>query len=258
MRPFRWLVLIAGIAAPAPAQQITSLTGNVSVRSADDAPWTPATAGMALAAGTTISTGPKATAEIRVDASDSFVTGPKSQCKLVSLDSGRYQLEFTAGRITYQSAGPAAYPLQVNLPSVAVEPVQPGIYVITQAAGGQSQIAVQAGLARVIAPTGSELVNIGQTMLVRDTGSGVEFRVVSAMSRWRRFMMVAGAVIQIAGNVSSGGGGGGGSDESRKSLSATAKSAANTSKPVDSRQRSDPPAKPGPPPATPAPVSRGK
>jgi hypothetical protein len=43
MRRYRWLLPIPGFSAPTYAQpialQITSLTGNVSIRAADDAPW---------------------------------------------------------------------------------------------------------------------------------------------------------------------------------------------------------------------------
>jgi len=245
-----WLLpLIAGVTAPAHAQQMVSVAGSVFVRTADDASWTAAVAGMALAAGTSISTGPQATAEIRVDASDSFVAAANSQLKLGAVENEMRQLELTGGKIVYQAADPAVDALRVNLPGVAVEPLQPGIYEVAHAPGGQSQITVQAGLARVVAPSGSELIAAGQKMLIRYTANGPEFRLVSAFSRWRRFLTFAAAAVQIAGNISAGGGGGSAAPPA-KPLNFRPRGAGNSGS-LTSRAQSDPPAKSGPPPSPP-------
>lgn len=262
MRRCRWFLLIPGFSAltyaqPIASLQITSLTGNVSVRVADDAPWSAAMAGMAMAVEASILVGPKATVEIRANASDSFVAGANSQIKFAGIDNDRYQVKLSGGKITYQAADPAIESLRVNLPGVGVEPIQPGIYTIAQTPGGQSQVTVQAGLARVVAPSGSELVNAGEKMLIRYSANGPEFRVVSAFSRWRRFLTVAGAAIQIAGNVSAAAGVG--SDEStRKAALPPIKRASSGSTPVDTRQHSDLPAKSGTPAPAQTPASRVK
>jgi hypothetical protein len=248
MRHCRLLLLMAGAAALAHSQQILSVAGNVSVRAADDAPWTAAAAGMALALGTSVSVGPKAMAEIRVDASDSFAAAANSHLKLAGIENGKYRLELTGGKITYQAADPAVDALRVNLLAVAVEPVEPGIYAIAHAPGGQSEITVQAGLARVVAPTGSELVIAGQKMLVRYTANGPEFRVVSAFSRWRRFLTVAGAAIQIAANISAAGGS---AAPPAKTVAVHPRTTSNTPSAPTSRERSDLPTRSGSPPPQP-------
>jgi hypothetical protein len=202
--------------------------------------------------------GPKATAEIRASSSDSFVAGANSQVKFAGIDNDRLQVELSGGKITYQAADPAVESLRVNLSGVGVEPVQPGIYLIAQTPGGQSQVTVQAGLARVVAPIGSELVSAGQKMLIRYSASGPEFRVVSAFSRWRRFLTVAAAAIQVAGNVSAAAGAGGSDESTRKAALPPIKRAGSSSTPVDTRQHSDPPAKSGTPPPAQPPASRVK
>ena len=191
---------------------------------------------------------PKAMAEIRVDASDSFVAAANSQFKLAGLDNGKYRLELTGGKIAYQAADPAVDALRVNLLAVAVEPVEPGIYAIARAPGGQSEITVQAGLARVVAPTGSELVNAGQKMLVRYTANGPEFRVVSAFSRWRRFLTIAGAAIQIAANVSAAGGS---AAPTAKTVAVHPRTTSSAPSAPTSRERSDLPTRSGSPPPQP-------
>jgi len=150
------LLLLTGVAALAHPQQILSVAGNVSVHAADNAPWTDAAAGMTLAQGTSVSVGPKAMTELRVDPSDSFVAAANSRFKLAGFDNGKYGIELIGGKITYQAADPRADALRVNLPAIALEPAEPGIYTIAHAPGGQSEITVQAGLARVVASSGSE------------------------------------------------------------------------------------------------------
>jgi hypothetical protein len=256
MRRCRWLLLIPGFSAltyaqPIASLQITSLTGNVSIRAADDAPWAAAMPGMAMAKEASILVGSKATAEIRASGSDSFVAGANSQVKFAGIDNDRHQVELSGGKITYQAADPAVESIRVNLPGVGVEPVQPGIYIIAQTPGGQSQVTVQTGLARVVASSGSELVEAGQKMLIRYSANGPEFRVVSAFSKWRRFLTVAGAAIQIAGNISAVAGVGSSDESTRKAALPPIKRDSSSSTPVDTRQHSDPPAKSGsPPPAS--------
>jgi hypothetical protein len=110
-------------AQPIASLQITSLTGNVSVRVADNAPWSAATAGTAIAVEASTLVGPKATVEIRANGSDSFVAGANSQIKFAGIVNDRYQVELSGGKITCQAADPAVESLRVNLRGVGVEPM---------------------------------------------------------------------------------------------------------------------------------------
>ena len=74
---------------------------------------------------------------------------------------------------------------------------------------GETQIIADAGNIEVAAPTGSEWLMQGRKMLARGPADNPEFKIVDAVSRWRKFLRVAMASIQAVGQISFSSGGGG-------------------------------------------------
>jgi ferric-dicitrate binding protein FerR (iron transport regulator) len=145
-----------------------------------------------------------------------------SQIRIGRRDDGRYRIELLRGALTYDVVAPGAPGVEIATPSVAAWPLVPGQYDISISRAAESVIVARAGSIEVVAPSGSEWVNTGQKMIARGSPAAPQFKIVSALSVWKRLAI-------LVSNLSLGGGAGTGTDDSGSSDSGSSSSASNSS-----------------------------
>ena len=116
------------------------------------------------------------------------------------------QVELTAGTLTYQVDDAAAAQIEIVTPSVSAEAGDVGVYRVTIRKTGESELTARSGRLLVIGATGEQWLEGGQKMIARGPRGNPQYRIVSAVSWWRR---LAGLLqnIQISGGVSAESGG---------------------------------------------------
>jgi hypothetical protein len=152
-----------------------------------------------------ITTGRKSLADIEFGPTAGFRLQADSQIRIGRHDDGRYRIELVRGSLVYDVISPGAPEVEIGTPSVSVWPSIPGQYEISLNRAAESVIVARAGSVAVVAPAGSEWVDAGQKMIARGPAAAPQFKVVSALSVWRRL-----AILMSNLNV----GGGTGSDDS--------------------------------------------
>ena len=202
MAPFgSWflaLTLFPTVAAADAQVHISWRRGQVFVRHGDAGEWVTGLVNAPLQTDDRIATGPNSRVDIQFDAANTFRLGSDAEIRLMQPAPGRYQTELVKGEISLFTAG-----IAVDTPSVSVQPVNQGVYRITVNAGRESEITVRAGEVEVFAPSGSQRVSAGQKMLARGSPSDPEFKIVSAIPKWRRAARILLGSVQLSAAASS-------------------------------------------------------
>jgi hypothetical protein len=117
-------------------------------------------------------------------------------------------IELTNGTITYQLRDPDAAQVEILTPSVAVKAYAEGVYRISIRKTGESEITAESGRIMVIAPAGEQWLEAGQKMIARGPRANPQFRIVSALSWWKRLASaLQNMQFGVGTDVSVGGGG---------------------------------------------------
>jgi hypothetical protein len=140
---------------------------------------------------------------------------------------GRYRLELVQGGLTYDVVTAAAPSVEIATPSVGVWPAIPGLYEISVTSASESVIVARAGRIEVVAPAGSQWVETGQKLIARGSPQDPRFRIVSALSVWRRLAI-------LVSNLHLSGGNGAASDDTSTTDSSSASSSSHSSSPAHS------------------------
>lgn len=181
--------------------RITSLKGGVTVKQAALGADTRGVVGLTLSEGDQLVTSNRARAELQFD-DRVFQIAANTEVRLVHVESGSYQLQLDKGSFTCQVLDTPAAAVEVRTPSVAVRPAQVGLYRMTVTPDGESEITAYEGNIEVFAPGGSEWVLTGHKMIAHGPADNPEFKIVNAISKWRRVLTVALMSIRVAADVS--------------------------------------------------------
>jgi hypothetical protein len=255
-------LLLAGAVSPLARAQsepvpprIFALNGAVTLKRSGAAARIPATVGLTLSAGDQLATAGRASAEVQFD-NRVFQLGANTGIRLAWAESGAYRVAIDQGTVTCQVVAAPAAALELATPSVRLKPEAAGVYRVAVTAAGESQITAQAGNVEVFAPAGSVWVLAGQKMLARGPADNPEFKIVSAVSKWRKFVTVTMVWLQVAGDASASfSGGGSGARPAPKAAAAhPAGSRPPSEKPPSAPRPSEPPRSPSAAP----PASSGK
>jgi len=194
----RLVFLAVAAAAPIWAQtvHIGDVNGNVTVQTGSGPAVAAASDTLAIA-GTTIVTAAHSTAMLDFDWSHSVEVGPNAEFRLASLGAGHYEAGIVRGSVTWWVRGDGAARAEVKTPSVTVAPARPGTYGIGVTSRGESEVTAWEGMIEVIAPGGSQWVNAGQKLIARGSPADPEYRMVGAVSRWKRAFRIMASAIDI-------------------------------------------------------------
>jgi hypothetical protein len=192
------LTMLLCVAAADAQTHISAIKGEVSVRRGDTGQQVAGLVNAPLQTDDRIATGPNSRVDIQFDSTSTFRLGGNAEVRLMQSASGRYQTELVTGEISLSSPS-----IAVDTPSVSVQPANQGIYRIAVNAARESEITVRAGEVEVFAPSGSQRVIAGQKMVARGSPSDPEFKIVSAIPRWRRAARIFLSSVQLGATASS-------------------------------------------------------
>src|SRR3954468_11600263 len=97
-----------------------------------------------------------------------------------------HRVDLLRGAVAFYIADSGAPPVEFVTPSVTIQPYFAGDYRIEVNRFGETVILPYGGDLRVVAPSGSHWLTVGQKMIARGPAADPEFRVVNAVTRWRR------------------------------------------------------------------------
>jgi hypothetical protein len=163
--------------------RVSFMTGNVSVRRGDSGDLVAAVVNAPLTAGDRIVTAGDGRAEVQFDSANLIRIGPSSEVRLSELEYHRYQIQVAAGVTIFRVVRQTDAQVEISTPSVAMHPLQPGVYRVGVSPDGTSDITVRIGDAEVFSPRGSEPLHAGKTMMARGSASEPGFQLVSPVAQ---------------------------------------------------------------------------
>ena len=241
MRNHRFLVLLIA-AAPLPLSGQTSTPRIVSMKGR-------VTAGVAsdlnrpIAPGSRIRTAFPALVEVQLDAARRMQIGGDSEIGFEPSPDGCCNVRVMKGSVTFLVANAATTQAEIVTPSVSSRHAMAGEYRVTINRSAESEIVVREGNVQVAAANGSQWVAAGQKMIARGAPANAEFRIVSAISRWRRMADLLANLMHSAGASASNDSG---SDQSSSNDTNSSTAQQGRQHSVSSRPSAPPPASPQP------------
>jgi len=161
--------------------RISIQQGDVSVRRGDSGEVTAAATNAPLMSQDAMRTGQDGRAEVQFDFANYVRMSANSEVHFADIEQGRFQVQVAAGTVTFTVMAKSSAQAEVDTPNVGVRPGGPGAYRVTLREDGTSEITVRSGQAEVFTQQGSEVVNEGQTMLVRGPAEDPEFQTIAAI-----------------------------------------------------------------------------
>ena len=163
--------------------RVSFMVGNVSVRRGDSGDLVAAIVNAPLTAGDRVVTGPDGRAEVEFDSANLIRVGPSTEIRLSELEYHHYQIQIATGTTIFRVVRQSDSQVEISTPSVAVHPLQPGVYRVSVTPDGASDISVRLGDAEVFSPRGSEPLHAGKTMMARGAASDPEFQLVDPVAQ---------------------------------------------------------------------------
>jgi hypothetical protein len=157
--------------------------GDVNVKRGDNAELTGAIVNAPLLSRDHLETGSGSRAEVELDGANVVRLAPDTDVAFASIAYQRSQLQLGIGTLMVRVLRDGQAQLEIDTPSVAFRPLIPGDYRISVFDNGTSQISVRSGRIEMAGPRGSQIVNAGQSMLVRGDASDPEFQAAPGTPR---------------------------------------------------------------------------
>ncbi len=162
--------------------RISLMDGDVTVRRGDSGDWVAGVVNAPLMTADQIATAANSRAEIQMDAANSIRLSGDSSMRIAQLEYERYQFQLASGTLTYRVLHPTNVNIEVDTPNLAVRPSKEGVYRISVDPDGVSEVTVRLGTVEVAATSGSQWVNVNQTLLARGSADDPEFRITDAIA----------------------------------------------------------------------------
>jgi hypothetical protein len=163
--------------------RIRVVQGDVNVKRGDNGELTGAIMNAPLLSRDHLETNPGSRAEVELDAGLIVRLAPDTDVAFADLAYQRSQLQLGIGTLIVRVLHDGQAQLEIDTPSVAFRPLSQGDYRISVFDNGTSQITVRTGRMEMSGPRGSQIVNAGQSMLVRGDSSDPEFQSTPAAPR---------------------------------------------------------------------------
>jgi hypothetical protein len=161
--------------------RISVINGEVSVRRGDSGDLIAAAINAPLVVTDRLLTGPNSRAEVQFDWANMIRIGANAEVRIGDLEYKRYQVQVAVGTTSFRVLRDTDAQVEISTPSVSVRPLKTGTYRVTVREDGSSEITVRSGEADIYTPTGSRLLQPGQTMLARGAASEPEYQIVAAI-----------------------------------------------------------------------------
>jgi len=169
--------------AAAGVARISLLNGDVSVRRGDSGEYVAAAQNAPVMVGDSLQTGAGARAEVQFDIANLIRNAQNTEVHFTDLENGRYQMQLGRGTVTYRLFNNANAQVEIDTPSISVRPVQQGAFRVTVTDDGVTYVTPRNGQVEVFTPKGSQIVQMGQTLMARGPAADPEYQMVAALNR---------------------------------------------------------------------------
>ncbi|MGB6986767.1 MAG: DUF6600 domain-containing protein [Candidatus Aquilonibacter sp.] len=172
----------AQTAAPSVAR-LSDVEGSVALKQGDSAEQTAAVANAPIVAGDYLTTGADGRAEVQLDANTLIRAGTNAQLRFTQLDGANDVAQVAEGSVELRVFATGQDNVQVQTPSVDVEPQEAGAYLITVTSDGNTQVTSRSGSVAVVTPQGSQQVLPGRTMVVTGQASSPQYQYIDEIAQ---------------------------------------------------------------------------
>jgi hypothetical protein len=156
--------------------RISVAQGDVNVKRGDNAQLTGAIVNAPLMTRDHLETSSGSRTEVQFDGANLIRLGPNTDLGFANLAYQRYQVQLGIGTVIVRVVRVSQAQLEIDTPSVGFRPLSQGEYRISVFDNGTSQVSVRSGRLEMSGPRGSQVVNQGQSLLVRGDSADPEFQ----------------------------------------------------------------------------------
>jgi hypothetical protein len=158
------------------AVRISVVQGDVNIRRGDTGDFVAAAVNAPLMAQDHLQTSAGSRAEIQLDAVHAIRVAPDTDLALSSAAYQNYQAQLGAGTVIVRVLRPSQTQFELDTPSIAARPADPGEYRISVLPDGNTQITVREGSLEIFSPRGNQRIAANQSVLIRGNPSDPEFQ----------------------------------------------------------------------------------
>jgi hypothetical protein len=162
------------------AARISVVDGQANVRRGDNGEMVAAAINAPLLSQDHLVTAGDGRSEVELDSGDVIRIAPNTDVAFASLQYNNYQVQLGVGSILYRVLRDTGAQAEIDTPSLAVHPTQPGEYRVSVYDDGAAQITVRSGALQIVTSSGSQWLSAGQSILVTGNASNPEIRAVAA------------------------------------------------------------------------------
>jgi hypothetical protein len=162
--------------------RISVLRGDVEIRRGDDGDAVAAALNAPLLAGDYLSTHEDARAEVQFDYGNALRAGAGSELRFTSIDTSSHAVQLAQGTVELRVYRLTDARPEIDTPSAAVRPSEPGRYRVTVTDDGDTFVTVRSGRVDIVSPQSVRSVDAGNTELVQGSASDPSFRLVNAVA----------------------------------------------------------------------------
>ena len=170
-------------ASPPAVARIAAVEGQVSVKHGDGGEEAAAAMNAPLIAGDYLNTGPDGMAEIQLDDNTILRAGSDTQMRFTQLDGQADVAQIAEGTMELRVLQSDPDQIQIQTPSVDVEPSEPGAYLISVKRDGHTEVTARSGSLAVVTPQGTQEVDPGRTMEIAGNASNPEYQYVDEVAQ---------------------------------------------------------------------------
>jgi hypothetical protein len=169
--------------APPAVARLAVVEGQVALKHGDDSEQAAAGVNAPIVAGDYITTGDDGHAEVQLDGANIVRAGADTQLRFTQLDGANDVTQIAQGTVEVRVFASGQGSVQVQTPSVDVEPSEAGEYLITVTSDGNSQITARSGSLAVVTPQGTQQVVPGRTMVVAGEAANAQYQYIDEVAQ---------------------------------------------------------------------------
>ncbi len=159
--------------------RISLINGDVTTKRGDSGDWVAAQVNEPVVEGDIIETAPGSRMELQLDYANIIRLDGSTSVEIAELGNRRFRVRLLEGRITYSELKNGEADIDIETPLVAVRPRERGRYEVA-VQGDETIVVVRRGKTEIASINGIETLDNGRMMIIRDNGTGPEFRVERA------------------------------------------------------------------------------
>ena len=171
-----------GGAAPPVVARLSVVEGTVALKHGDAGDQVGAVVNAPIQAGDYLSTGADGRVEVQLDANTIVRAGANTQLRFTQLDGSGEIAQLAEGSLQVRVLASSQGNVQIQTPSVDVEPSEAGSYLVSVTGDGNSEITAREGSIAVVTPQGTQDVDPGKTMLVTGQAANPQYQYVDEVA----------------------------------------------------------------------------